>query len=60
MALSDIFNITEIKKENSELKELIQKIGATDAIEVKKRVEVLKSEETQLGDEIKKFKLELI
>jgi len=60
MALSDIFNITEIKKENSELKELIQKIGATDAIEVKKRVEVLKSEETQLGDEIKKLKLELI
>ena len=60
MALSDIFNISDIKKENSELKELIQKIGATDAIEVKKRVEVLKSEETQLGDEIKKLKLEVI
>ena len=44
MALSDIFNISEIKKENIELKELLQKIGATDAIEVKKRIDMLKSE----------------
>jgi hypothetical protein len=55
MTLSDLFNISEIKKENIELKELLQKIGATDAIEVKKRIEMLKSEETQLLERKKQF-----
>jgi len=48
MALLDLFNVSEIKKENAELKELFQKIGATDTIEVQHRINSLKSEETQL------------
>jgi hypothetical protein len=48
MALLDFLNASDIKKENVELKELLQKIGATDIIEVQRRINSLKSEEAQL------------
>jgi len=60
MALLDIFNASEIKKENAELKELLQKIGATDAIEVKKRTDILKAEEVKQQEELKKIQREII
>jgi hypothetical protein len=60
MSLLDVFNVSDIKKENAELKELLQKLGATDAIEIKKSVDLLKTEELGYMDKIKKLKLEII
>jgi hypothetical protein len=65
MPLSDIFNASNIKNENiqlrdenEKLKKLIQDLGATDAIEIRKRMETLKIEEQRYTDELNKVKLE--
>jgi hypothetical protein len=74
MGLLDVFNISDIKKENSELKDLLQKkqtdnaelknllqsVGALGEIEIKKRVELLKAEELGYHDRIQNLKSDLI
>lgn len=47
MAFVDIFKTSDIKKENEELKKIIEEIGANDVISVKKRIESLKLEEQE-------------
>lgn len=59
MALLDIFNASDIKKENAELKDLLQKIGATEFIEVQKRIDLLKTQELGYLNDIDKLKQEL-
>ncbi len=48
MGLTDIFGASKIKEDNVRLKELLDKIGATEAIEVSNRIDSLKKEEEQL------------
>jgi hypothetical protein len=74
MGILDVFNATEIKKENAELKENLQKItventelktlmqrtGALGEIEIRKRVELLQAEELDFRDKIEKTKSGLI
>ena len=51
MSLFDIFNASKIKRENEELKDLIKKIGAEDAIAVQQKIDELIKERDNLFKE---------
>lgn len=66
MGITDIFRASKIKDENTKLKEIFDEIGATEAIEVKERIEQLKKEEqewkikiNQVIEQIKQAEIEL-
>lgn len=58
MALSDIFQSSEIKKENEKLKKILIELGATDAIAIKEQIEKLTAEAERKQSAIEKIKLE--
>lgn len=73
MGLLDVFNASEIKRENADLKEslqknqlentelkgLLKKVGAFNEIEIRKRIELLKAEELGYHEKIQKIKADL-
>ena len=66
MGITDIFRASKIKDENTKLKEILDEIGATEAIEVKERIEQLKKEEqewknkkNQVIEQIKQTEIDL-
>ena len=66
MGITDIFRASKFKDENEKLKEILDEIGATEAIEVKERIEQLKNEEqdwknkkNHILEQIKQTEIEL-
>lgn len=59
MGFGDIFNISKIKKENEQLHKLFNDIGASDAIEVNKKIEQQKNLIKQLLKEEKELQINL-
>ncbi len=59
MSLKDIFNASKIKSENEKLHKLFNDIGASDAIEVNKKIEQQKNLIEQLLEKEKELQLNL-
>jgi len=59
MSILDIFKVSQIKRENKQLHDLFEKINATEAIEVQKKIANLKDEMNSLTNDNTKLTKEL-
>lgn len=59
MSFMDIFRVGKIKAENTELKELFDRINAKDAVEVQKKIKTLGAEKDSIEQNISKLQEDL-